>query len=216
MTSCKVKICGIKDIDALDVAINTGADFIGFVFYGRSPRALTPEQASILFNHLRTLSSTISKVGLFVNPSDEQLDAVSAELDMIQLHGDETPARCAEIKARTECKIMKAIAIKDPADLAQIEPYEPACDWLLFDAKPMNDNESLPGGNGLSFDWTILEGHAMHRPWMLAGGLTPENLQRAIELLRPDAVDVSSGVEDAPGIKNLQKIERFIALAKDT
>ena len=207
----RVKICGIKTQAALQSCITYGADFIGFVFYPRSPRAIDIEA-------LKTLSAqtpaTIQKVGLFVDPDDQLIRDTAPYLDIIQLHGNETSARCAEIKTLSGKAIMKALAIKTAHDLTQISAYEPICDWLLFDAKPSDDKASLPGGNGLSFDWTILDGQKFTKPWMLAGGLTPENVRTAVNSLHPDGVDVSSGVEALVGEKDDQKIAAFIAAAK--
>lgn len=213
MTS--VKICGITDKANLIAAIEAGADFIGLVFYSDSPRHINQDDARRLLNSIAPdLLKPITIVGLFVNPTDADL-LVSDMLDMIQLHGDESPERCIEIKQNTDCLIMKALAIKTAQDLVQISAYEPVCDWLLFDAKPNDTQYDLPGGNGLSFDWSILEGHTMHTPWMLAGGLTPENVKTAINLLKPDAVDVSSGVEGLPGQKNTQMINAFLRAVQE-
>lgn len=212
MPQSKVKICGVRDQDTLDATINAGADFVGFVFYPPSPRAISVEGATTLAENAE---GRIQRVGLFVNPDDNLLDSICTHLDIIQLHGSETPARCQEIKARTGKKIMKALAIKTKNDLAQISAYEPICDWLLFDAKPTDTPNALPGGNGLSFDWSILQGQNFSKPWMLAGGLTPKNVQEAITLLKPDAVDVSSGVESTTaGQKSIAKINTFITAAK--
>jgi phosphoribosylanthranilate isomerase len=212
LTSCQVKICGITTPAAAEAAIRAGASYIGLVFHPTSPRYIAPKKALALIRYIRALSTTTRCVGLFVEPEDTQLDAISPHLDIIQLHGDESPARCAEIKQRYEKPIMKAIPISAAHDLAQIERYEPVCEWLLFDAKP-SDKQELTGGNGINFDWTLLENHNISLPWMLAGGLTPDNVGKAIALLRPSAVDVSSGVERARGVKDNDKIKAFITAA---
>jgi len=212
-THSQVKICGITTPAAAEAAIHAGAAYIGLVFHPASPRNITPAKALALIRYIRSLSTTTRCVGLFVDPSDEELDIVSTYLDIIQLHGGESPERCAEIKKRYEKSIMKAIPIKTANDLAQIGRYEPLCDWLLFDAKPTNDDE-LTGGNGINFDWTLLENQNISLPWMLAGGLTPENVGDAIALLRPSAVDVSSGVESTRGVKDIEKIKAFISATK--
>jgi phosphoribosylanthranilate isomerase len=214
MTS--VKICGITDKANLIAAIEAGADFIGLVFYPPSKRHIDQSDARILLNSIpKNLLNAVTIVGLFVNPTDADL-LVSDMLDIIQLHGDESPKRCIEIKQNTDCAIMKAIPIKTPQDLTHISAYEPICDWLLFDAKPSDAVHDIPGGNGLSFDWTLLKGQKFNKPYMLAGGLTSENVGTAINLLQPDAVDVSSGVESSQGIKDAQKIKRFISKSKTT
>tara|TARA_R110002124_G_scaffold149220_1_gene315217 strand:- start:383029 stop:383709 length:681 start_codon:yes stop_codon:yes gene_type:complete len=212
-----VKICGITDKENLLATINAGADFIGLVFYPASPRHIDQSDARRLLAAIpQELLSAVRIVGLFVNPTDADLceGNIVDMLDMIQLHGDESPARCAEIKQKTNALIMKAFPISTTHDLAQISAYEPVCDWLLFDAKPMSDKtknkDIVPGGNGLRFDWTILSGQKFTKPYMLAGGLTPDNVQTAIQLLHPDAVDVSSGVESAPAQKSIEKIRSFL------
>lgn len=207
MSQTKVKICGIKDIDALQSCISAGANFIGFVFYPPSPRAIDIEQLESLSS---IVPKDIKKVGLFVNPTDALLSQAAPHLDIIQLHGAETPIRCEEIKTLTQKSVMKAIAVASASDLTQLHLYEAVCEWILFDAKPLDKNNTLPGGNGLTFDWELLKNINIQKPWMLAGGLNDENVETAISLLQPIAVDVSSGVESAPGIKNHQKISSFI------
>lgn len=213
VTDCQVKICGITTAAAAETAIRAGATYIGLVFHPASPRYIAPEKAIALIRYIRALSTTMRCVGLFVDPADTQLDTICTHLDIIQLHGNESPERCLEIKQRYEKPIMKAIPISTAHDLTQIERYEPVCDWLLFDAKPAN-NQELTGGNGINFDWTLLESQSISVPWMLAGGLTPDNVAQAIALLHPNAVDVSSGVESARGVKDNDKIKTFIGAAQ--
>ena len=208
-----VKICGISTPDAMTAAIEGGARFVGLVFYPKSPRAVSLEVASYLAAYV---PHDVHIVGLFVDPTDEllreALDAV--RLDMLQLHGTESPGRVAEIKTAFGVPVMKAISVSSADDLQMVPGYEAASDWLLFDAKASAD-AAIPGGNGLPFDWTILKDFSASRPWMLAGGLTAENIESALAVLEPDAVDVSSGVESAPGVKDAGKIRRFLTLALD-
>lgn len=209
--SVAVKICGINDPEALSAAVEAGARFTGFVFFPPSPRHVLPELAAQL---AAKVPLGVAKVGLFVDPTDQALDAVLTQvpLDMIQLHGHESPARVAEVKARTGLPVIKAVGVADPEDLAALWDYGLVADMLLIDAKPPRD-AALPGGNGLAFDWRLLAGRQILKPWLLAGGLTPDNVAQAIRLTRARGVDVSSGVESAPGIKDPQRIRRFIARA---
>lgn len=206
-----VKICGLSTPDALTAAIEAGADFVGFVFHPKSPRFVSLEVAAYLASYV---PAHVRKVGLFVDPSDEllqqTLDAV--RLDMLQLHGHESPGRVMEIKHQFGVPVMKALSVATEDDLAMVPGFEVAADWLLFDAKGTPD---MPGGNGLPFDWTLLKDFASSRPWMLAGGLTAENVAQALSVLDPDAVDVSSGVESAPGIKDADKIRAFVKACAD-
>lgn len=201
----QVKICGITDAENLRAAMNAGADYIGFVFYAPSPRAITPDAARELS---REMVGGIKKVGLFVNPTDQDLRNVLSHvaLDMIQLHGDESVIRVIEIKAAYKIPVMKAVRIGSAEDLAGIEKFETAADWLLFDAKI--DGEA--GGTGQVFDWSLVQGRSFKKPVMLSGGLTAEAVKRAIEVVKPAAVDVSSGVERARGVKDPAKIKAFI------
>jgi len=200
-----VKICGISDPEALQAAAVAGARFIGFVFYPPSPRNLSFDIAWTLAQHVPT---GLRSVGLFVDPDDETLSHITGgiPLDMIQLHGGETPGRVAEIKAMTNMPVMKAIRISGAQDLDLIPAYESAADWLLLDGPR--------GGSGEPFDWSLLQGKEFKIPWMLAGGLTPDNVSEALKTLRPDAVDVSSGVEKSRGVKDPAKIKAFIEAVK--
>lgn len=210
MTS--IKICGIKTPEILSVAASAGARFAGFVFVPQSPRYIHPEQARLLS---RQLPTGLRSVGLFVDPSDEDLAHIlgAVSLDFIQLHGDENPARVQAIKSRFNIPVIKAFAISAADDLDQVAAYIPVIDWILFDAKaPASSN--IAGGNGVAFDWTILKDKKFSKPWMLSGGLTPENVADALNILNPDAVDVSSGVESSRGVKDAQKVRDFIAAVK--
>jgi len=207
----EAKICGITDPENLQAAVSGGARFIGFVFYPPSPRIISPAKAALL---ARMLPTGVRAVGLFVNPDNEFLDDVlgAVGLDMIQLHGHETPERVQAIKARTSLPVIKAIRIKDTSDLAHVQAYESVSDWILCDSKP--DHALLPGGTGHRFDWSLLAGRVFTKPWMLSGGLDSENVAEAIRQLSPTAVDVSSGVEDAPGQKSPAKIKAFLEAVK--
>jgi phosphoribosylanthranilate isomerase len=211
MTGTIVKICGITDPAALAAA--AAADFVGLVFFPASPRALTPARAAALA--AGAAPGGPRRVGLFVDPDDALLDSTLAvmPLDMIQLHGAETPARCAAIRARFGRPVMKALGIGERADLAAIDRYAPAVDWLLLDAKPQ-PGASRPGGNAEVFDWGLLAGVTVPCPWLLAGGLTPGNVAEALRVSGAPGVDVSSGVEKARGIKDPALIAAFIAAAR--
>ena len=208
----KVKICGVTTPEALEAAIEEKADFIGFVFFGNSPRNLSPERAAQL---IERVPSHIKTVGLFVDADDAGFESVFryTKLDMIQLHGSENPRRVTEIKSRYQLPVMKVIKVADASDLVMLGETQSVADMILFDAKPPA-NATLPGGNGHTFDWNILKNLKVPKPWMLSGGLTPDNIKTALEILSPDAVDVSSGVEDRPGVKNPDKIRAFIRAVK--
>jgi len=182
------------------------------VFYPPSPRAIAADAAAHL---VRMLPTGVRAVGLFVNASDEQVQAVTARvpLGMLQLHGDETPRRVADIRGRFGLPVMRAIRLATAADLAPLSDYEAAADWILFDAKPPKSVTALPGGTGIAFDWRLLDGVKPSRPWMLSGGLNAENLAEAVSATGARMVDVSSGVEDAPGVKSVARIAAFLAAA---
>ena len=208
------KICGINSAPALEAAVAGGARFVGFVFYGRSPRALDAEAAAAL---AARVPRGITRVGLFVDESNEILDSILRQvpLEMLQLHGQESPARVAEIRRRFGRPVMKAIKVAAAADVETASAYDGVADWLLFDAKaPAQMTGALPGGNALSFDWTLLADRRWSRPWMLSGGLNVGNLAEAVRVTGAPAVDVSSGVEDRPGVKSPAKIEAFLKLAR--
>jgi len=208
----EVKICGITDDDAMEAAMEAGADYIGLVFYPPSPRAVTPEHAAEL---VEFTPGEVTKVGLFVDPDDATLDRVltRVRLDLLQLHGSESPERIEAIRLEYGLPVMKVVPVAGLADLAAADPFLAVCDRLLFDAKPPK-GATLPGGNAVSFDWTVLAGLRWGLPWMLAGGLTPANVAEAIRISGATAVDVSSGVESAPGVKDPALIRAFIKAAK--
>lgn len=204
------KICGINDPEAMRAAIAGGASHVGLVFYPPSPRAVNPGEAMALS---AVVPERVQKVGLFVDPEDDQIDKTLSvvKLDMLQLHGDETPDRVRDLKARTGKKVMKVIKVSEPEDLVRAEAYVRIADALMFDAKPPKGmKDALPGGNAVSFDWRILSGRKWPLPWMLAGGLTKYNVETAVELSGARIVDTSSGVEDVPGHKNVDKITEFL------
>lgn len=208
----RCKICGLRNEADLVAAAEAGAGYVGLVFFPKSPRNLSIAEAREL-----ALAAPVglAKVGLFVDPPDEQLDAVLAEvpLDMLQLHGKETPARVAEIRSRSGLPVMKAVGVATAADLPAIAEYEAVADQILLDAKAPKD-AVLPGGNGLSFDWRLIAGRDWAKPWMLAGGLNPGNVAEAVRLTGARQVDVSSGVESAPGVKDAELIRAFIVAAR--
>lgn len=208
-----VKICGVNSPDAARAVAEAGADYAGFVFFARSPRNVTPAQAGALAAPLPT---KIRRVALVVDADDGTLGAIVAALrpGLLQLHGKETPERCREIAAKFDVPVMKALGVSAKSDLAHAAAYAPAVERILFDAKPPKRPDALPGGNAVSFDWAILTGAAFAVPWMLSGGLTPENVAEAIRISGAREVDVSSGVESAPGVKSPALIRNFVESAK--
>ena len=205
----QVKICGLSTPETLTTTIENGADFIGLVFYPDSPRHVELDVAKYLASFTPDL---IEIVGLFVNPDNKTIAQTlsTVPLTLIQLHGDETPERITEIKKKFNIPVMKALAIETSDDLKTAPEYDAVADWLLFDAK----GGKLPGGNGIAFDWEILKDYKGSKPWMLGGGLTPENAGDAIKQTGAYAVDVSSGVETAPGQKDPLKIQAFLEAVK--
>lgn len=209
----RVKICGLRTQADITAAAQAGAGYVGFVFFAKSPRNVSVEEAAEL---AAAVPAGICKVALTVNASDADLDAITSAvpLDMLQLHGRESVERVAEVKERYGLPVMKAIGVADAADLDQIDLYSNVADQLLIDAKPPKGAD-LPGGNGLAFDWRLLAGRKYWRkPWMLAGGLTPDNVAEALRLTGARQVDVSSGVETAPGQKSAEKIAGFVSAAQ--
>lgn len=206
-----VKICGITTPSIVTSACEAGARYLGFNFFPKSPRFASPELTRKLALDVPT---GVMKVGLWVDPSDDELERYLsvAPLDMIQLHGSETPKRVLDIKQKYKLPIMKVIGVEAATDLEKLDLYE-AADQFLLDAKAPKRAE-LPGGNGLSFDWTLLNSVKFRKPWMLAGGLNPKNVAEAIKLTGAKQVDVSSGVESAKGIKDKGLIEQFINAAQ--
>lgn len=211
MPDIRVKICGLRSLADVATVAATKAAYAGFVFFPKSPRHLTIPEAREL-----TLAAPLglAKVALVVDADDALLDAITEAmpLDMLQLHGHESPARVAEIRARYGLPVMKAIGVADEGDLADLMEYSLVADQILVDAKPPK-NAALPGGNGLSFDWRLVAQRRWLKPWMLAGGLSPENVAEAIRLTNARQVDVSSGVEAARGVKDPAKIKAFVAAA---
>jgi phosphoribosylanthranilate isomerase len=210
--SIQVKICGITGADAADAAMRAGADFAGLVFHPGSPRDLKPEQASSLAARMRGRSRLVVLVG---DAGDEEIDlaVTTVQPDFIQLHGRETPERVAAVKQRFGVSIIKAISVAEPDDLADVSAFEKVADMLLFDAKAPA-SASRPGGHGVAFDWQLLRGRMFSRPWLLAGGLNAENVGRAIRAAEAPGVDVSSGVEQAPGTKSVDMIRDFVAAVR--
>lgn len=209
------KICGVSDRAAIDASVAGGARYVGFVFFPRSPRHLTPAEAADL---CALLPDGVIPVALAVDPDDgliADIDGIPG-IAMFQLHGGETPARVAFIKARTGKRVMKAVKVSAAADLDAANAYLDVADMLLFDAKPPADMaNALPGGNAVSFDWTILSGRSWSIPWMLSGGLDPDNVAAAIRISGAPAVDVSSGVESVPGMKDPRRIAAFLKAVKE-
>lgn len=212
MADVRVKICGLTRPGDMEMVAGAGASYAGLVFFAKSPRNVTPEVARDL-----ALEAPVglAKVGLMVNPTDEFLDEVMrlVPLDMVQLHGAETPERVAEVRARWGLPVMKAVGVGAAEDLENLYVYQQVADQILVDAKPPKGAD-LPGGNGLAFDWKLIAGRRWSRPWMLAGGLTPENVGLAVAMTGTAQVDVSSGVESAPGIKDAGKVRAFVEAAK--
>jgi phosphoribosylanthranilate isomerase len=208
-----VKICGLRSVEALDAALQAGADLVGFVRYPRSPRHLGLEEGREL--SARAKDKAI-RVALTVDANDEELSNVLEALDpdLLQLHGEETPERVSEVRARFGRPVMKAVGIAEETDLVRLAAYAEIADRILLDAKPPKTAEALPGGNGLSFDWRLVAGLDPKLPFMLSGGLTPENVAAAVELTGARALDVSSGVERSPGEKDPAMIEAFVRAAR--
>ena len=211
--SLAVKICGLSTPETVEAAVAGGADYVGFVFYPKSPRCVTPARAADL---VRPLAGRVRRCGLFVDPDDGLLDSALAAvpLDLLQLHGAETPERCAALRERYRRPVMKAVSIATAEDVARAERWVGAVDLLLFDAKPPSGPDALPGGNGVAFDWSLLAGRSWPVPWMLSGGLNAGNLRDAVRATRAPAVDVSSGVETSPGIKAPVLIREFLGVAR--
>lgn len=209
--SARVKICGLTRADDIRLANDLRVDMCGFVFFKASPRHLSDEQAA----GLAGLSAPfVERVVLLVDADDEMLDRAVGAVSphRIQLHGAETPARVAEIKRRTQRPIIKALGVATAQDLKTAEAYQGVADWFLFDAKPPDD--ALPGGNGEAFDWQVLDAYSGATPWLLAGGLTPDNVGEAVSRTRAPMVDVSSGVEAAPGEKDADLMRAFVDAVK--
>lgn len=203
-----VKICGLTSAQAVSDAVGSGARYLGFVFFPPSPRHVGLADAALL---ARAVPVGVAKVALTVNADDAFLDTLLADvpIDMLQLHGHESPERVQAVRARYGLPVMKAVGVAEAADLEALDRYAQVADQLLVDAKPPQD-ATLPGGNGLSFDWRLLSGRDWSRPWMLAGGLSAENVAQAVALTGARQVDVSTGVESAPGQKDPVRIAEFM------
>jgi phosphoribosylanthranilate isomerase len=208
-----VKICGLSTPETLAAALDAGADLVGFVHFPKSPRHVTLDAGRALSVQAR---GRAIRTALLVNPDDALLAAAveSLDPDLIQLHGSEAPERVAAIRAHFGRPVMKAVGIAESADLAAVAAYAPVADRLLLDAKPPKTADALPGGNGLAFDWRLLAGLDPATPFMLSGGLNPENVAEAVGLTGARAVDVSSGVETRPGEKDPARIEAFVKAAR--
>ena len=212
MDEIRVKICGLRDSAHVRAAVRSGAAYLGFNFLEKSPRYVNISEASELAD---AVPPGVARVALVVDADDAMLDALfeGMGLDMFQLHGNESPDRVAEIRTRYGLPVMKAVGIRSEADLAGLEEYGRVADQLLVDAKPTG-GAVLPGGNGIAFDWRLIAGRRWPVPWLLAGGLTPQNVGEAIRLTGARQVDVSSGVETAPGMKDEQLIADFVRAAQ--
>lgn len=210
----EVKICGINSPEAADAAVSAGADYGGLVFFPRSPRHVTPEQAASLATRLR---GRCRVVAVLVDPTDAEIELAvkAAHPDFLQLHGQEGVARVAAIRHHFGIPIMKAIGVADAADLAAVAGFEQVADRLLFDAKASRA-AGRPGGHGAAFDWQLLRGRRFSQPWLLSGGLNAENVARAIRACAAPGVDCSSGVETTPGVKSPHLIREFVAAARAT
>lgn len=209
-----IKICGLTTPEAVEATNEIGAQMAGLMFFEKSPRNVSLSQAR---DFAAALAPSIRSVAVVVNPDDALLDEIISGVapNMLQLHGAETPQRVGEIKARFGLPVIKALAIEGADDLTEARLYEGAADWLLFDAKPPKSlANALPGGNGLVFDWQLLKGFKSTCPWMLSGGLEADNVADAIRVSGARAVDVSSGVESAPGVKDPQRIRDFAAAVR--
>ncbi len=208
-----VKICGINSVESGDAAVRAGADFLGLVFHAGSRRNLTLEFAGALAGHLRGRARLVA---LTADAGDERIAAIvqAVRPDFLQLHGSETPERIAALRTRFDTAILKSIAVADAADLKDVARYEAVSDMLMFDAKAPRGS-AVPGGHGAAFDWQLLRGRSLSKPWLLAGGLKPGNVARAIASSGAPGVDVSSGVETAPGIKSAELIRTFVEAARN-
>ncbi len=210
--SAIVKICGLSQVEHVDAAVDAGAGLTGYVFFERSPRNVTIENAA---NLTARVPENVRKVALTVDADDELLAQIvaGAGINTLQLHGHENPQRVAEVRQKYGLSVIKVLPIASADDVKAAHAYETVADMLLFDAKPPKD-ATRPGGNALSFDWDLLSGESWAVPWLLAGGLDAKNVGAAIKATNAPMVDVSSGVEDAPGQKSVQKIQDFIAAVK--
>ena len=209
--SIRCKLCGLTTLDDISAAVRADASYVGFVFFLGSPRNLAIQAAKLL---VAATPNHVTKVGLVVDADNNFLDRLtsSACLDMLQLHGNETYQRVAEVKARYGLSVMKAVGISNLRDVQDAHQFAEVADQLLLDAKP-NSASDLPGGNGIAFDWNLLAGSSWKVPWMLAGGLKPNNVASAVKLSGAQQVDVSSGIETSPGINNAKLMSEFVMQA---
>ena len=203
-----VKICGLTTTKTLDAALEGGAAFVGAVVFAKSPRHLEPLHAATLFERARGRAKVVA---VTVDADDARLTEIALILkpDLIQLHGCETPERAARVRELTGAGIIRALAVSTAADIDAAVAWEPVVDHLMFDARPPQGS-ALPGGVGASFDWSLLAGRSFDKPWFLAGGLTPDTVAKAVAITGAPMVDVSSGVESAPGVKDIDRIAAFL------
>jgi phosphoribosylanthranilate isomerase len=208
----RVKICGLREAAHIRAAVAAGAGYVGFMFFDRSPRTIAPADAARL---AAEMPPGVAKVGVTVDMDDAALDALlgAVPLDLLQLHGAESPERVAEVRSRYGLPVIRAVGVADEGDLAALDTFGRVADQLLVDAKPPK-GAARPGGNAVTFDWRLIAGRRWACPWMLSGGLTAENVAEAVRLTGARQVDVSSGVEIAPGVKNAGLIEAFVAAAQ--
>ena len=213
MTQAKAKICGLSTPEAVNAALDGGAAYLGFIFFEKSPRNLTPEAAARLVAPVR--GGSVKTVAVTVDPDDVLIDRLMATMkpDLIQLHGKETPARVRQIAERAGVGVIKAFSVSSASDVDQARAFETVAEQFLFDARPV-EGSVLPGGTGARFDWTLLEGRRFARPHFLAGGLDPWNVAEAVRLSGAPLVDVSSGVERGPGLKDPALITAFLDAVK--
>ena len=213
--SIQVKICGISTPEAAVAALNDSADFLGFIHFGKSPRHLAVDAMADLMQRVRSLAGAVRLVSVVVDPDDVLLATLRDQVrpDLIQLHGHETPQRVAEIAQKVNVPLIKALPVSDINDLSAAPAYAPHVDYLLFDAKPPKD-AVLPGGLGVSFDWTIMRHLTTSKPWFLAGGLTSKNAAEAVQQSGAALLDASSSLESAPGVKDAGLISGFLRAAK--
>lgn len=211
------KICGLKTFDAIETALDHGATHLGFIFFEKSPRHITPQDAGACVRHAKAYAKNKRLhapicVAVTVNADDDYLTEITRDMqpDMLQLHGSETPERAQSLKARYGLPLIKAFAVRAADDLGQVEAFKQSIDLFLFDAKPPKGSD-LPGGNGVSFDWSLLKHLDPSLQYMLSGGLNEGNIQEALAIANPPGIDMSSGVESAPGIKDPKKIAAFLA-----
>jgi len=203
-----VKICGVNDRAGLDASLRHGARMIGFNFFPKSPRFVTTGQVAALS---QVVPDDVERFGVTVDADDAMLEQViaAARLSVVQLHGHEGPDRAAAIRERFGVKVMKVIRVSEAPDLDAVAAFEPVADLIMFDAKPPK-GATRPGGNAVAFDWRLLSGRRWRRPWLLSGGLDPDNLRQAVEISGARAADVASGVESAPGVKDPERIKAFL------